>query len=868
MRAFYIFLLFFPLISIAQLTDDFSDGNFTDNPTWQGDQDLFKINTAFSLQLNQLNPRSSLADTVYLSSYFGLSDSLEWNFSIRLSFSPSDNNNARVYLIADKSDITQSVNGYFLQFGESGSNDAIELFRQEGRETTSICRGTDGRIASSFDGNIKVIHKENGEWGVFADWDKNGNFIQECNGQDISNINETYFGVFCKFTSSNATKFYFDNISVNHIYKDTDAPVIENIEALNAKELRLYFNETLDPTSAETLQNYQIQESEQIPLSANLNPINPSEVSLIFSNDFPANQNLSLKISNIQDPAGNVLQNTYHNFFFSKAYYGDVLINEIMVDPTPVQDLPDAEYLELFNQKDYVVSLNNWHLFIGSSDFQFPDIEIPAKSFLLLSHPDNLDYLSSYGNILPIPSFGLTNSGKALVLKNKSDQIIHYINYDDTWYKDDFKEDGGWSLEMISPDHFCEQAINWSASQNAKGGSPGSANSLSNLNPDYQTPKIKSLDLINQNTLSICFSKSMDSLSLKNLENYDVDNGIDKPMRVKIFAPDYNQAEIIFTNSFAENTIYQLTISPSLTGCCGSELQNFTEHFAIPQEAEFNDIIINEILFDAWLDDGEYVELYNRSDKVIDLRQLLFSRINADIYDTAYYSVQPNAGQIFPDEYLLLCKNKESVLDVYYSENPDMIYDFDNFPLLPNTEGQVLLSKASDKSAVIDMLSYNENMHHPLLNNTRGISLERLSPEGETSDLKNWQSAAANVNYGTPAYQNSQFQEKTDNEEIIQITPNIFSPDLDGFDDILQINYKFPESGNTINLIIYNARGQRIRYLVKNELAGLSGQFFWDGTTEEGDKAALGIYILYFEYFDLNGKVEKIKKTCVLGGKL
>lgn len=863
MRAFYIFLLFFPLISFAQLTDNFSDGDFTNNPTWQGNLDFFKVNSNFQVQLDQ-----SEDGLAYLSVPFSLTDSLEWNFSIRLAFSPSGSNNARVYLMANQANLTESLNGYYLQFGEALSDDAIELFQQNGTEIQSICRGTNSRLASAFDIDVKVTYSTDAQWTVFVDWDKNGNFTLECSGQNQGGIIDPYFGFLCSYTSSNATKFYFDNISIDHIYKDTEAPKIENIEAINTKELRLYFNETLDPFSAENILNYQIQENGQIPSSAILDPTNPSEVTLLFTENFPVNKNLNMQIKDIQDLLGNTLQPTLFNFFFSKAEYGDVLIHEIMADPSPVQGLPEAEYLELYNQTDYPISLTEWHLLIGNSDFQFPEIELQAKSFLILAHPDNLEDLSSYGNVLSIPSFRLTNSGKAMVLKNKTEQIIHYINYSDSWYADDFKEEGGWSLEMISTEYFCEQAANWSASQNPQGGSPGSANSLDNLQPNYQAPQIESIDLLGQNTLLLHFSKSMDSLALKNPQNYSTDNNLGSPLEAKIFAPEYNQVEISFTKPFDENTIYQLSISQELKGCCGSELENLTDRFAIPQEPEYGDIIINEILFNAWLDDGEYVELFNRSNKVIDLRQLLFSRIIPDAYDTSYYSVQPSSGQIFPEEYLLLCKNKASVLDVYYSEDPELIYASDNFPLLTNTEGQVLLSKASNKSFVIDLFSYHENMHHPLLNNTTGVSLERLSPEGETNDTKNWQSAAANVNYGTPAYQNSQFQEEVNIEEIIQIYPEIFSPDLDGFDDILQINYQFSESGNTINLIIYNARGQEIRHLVKNEFAGLSGQIFWDGTTEEGDKAPLGIYIIYFEYFDLNGKVERTKKTCVLGGKL
>ena len=75
-------------------------------------------------------------------------------------------------------------------------------------------------------------------------------------------------------------------------------------------------------------------------------------------------------------------------------------------------------------------------------------------------------------------------------------------------------------------------------------------------------------------------------------------------------------------------------------------------------------------------------------------------------------------------------------------------------------------------------------------------------------------------------------------------------------------------AGFTLNLVIYYSRGRKIKHLVKNELLGTSGSYYWDGQTEDYQKAAIGIYILYFEYFDLNGQVKSDKLTTVLGGKL
>lgn len=868
MKAFFIFVLLLPLFSFAQLADDFSDGDFTNQPEWLGDQDLFRVNANFQLQANQLNPLTTAANTLYLASPFFINDSLEWNFYIHLAFSPSGNNFARVYLMADTSVLTLPLVGVFLQFGEGGSADAIELFKQEGSDIQSLCRGTDGEIASSFDGNIKVIYTKEGNWSVYADWNKTQDFKLEASTQSLISIQNPYFGFFCKFTSSNATKFYFDDVDVNYIYRDREAPELSEVQVLSDRVLLLQFNEKVEAGSAQNPQNYKLGSTRKNPVSAELDSTNSRLVRLTFAEDLPVNQAEVLEVNSVSDLLGNVLEHASISFFYSKARMGDVIIHEVMADPTPVQFLADAEYIELYNRADYPVQMEAWHLQFGLKDFEFPKIELASKSYLLLCSPDHIGLMSDYGDVLGVPSFALSNSGALLVLKNNAEQVIHYIYYQSDWYQDDYKAGGGWSLEMISDDHFCEQAENWAASENSLGGSPGGENSLTYRQPDYSAPALKKIQVLDNKTLSLHFTKSMDSLALKTATNYSADNGLGEIVDVQVESPEYRDVQIRFGKNLEEGLIYELKTDVDLLSCDNQPLINSTMRFALSQKAEYNDLIINEVLFDSWPNDGDYVELYNRSDKVIDSRQILFSRISIGEYDTTYSSLQPDAGQIFPKEYLVLCKNKEAVLDVYQSIYPEHIFAFDDFPSLPNTEGQLILSPSTNRSVPIDAFYYSADMHSPLIKNPKGIALERLSPEVATNDPKNWESAAAAVNYGTPAYQNSQFQAASNSNESIQITPEIFSPDLDGVDDVLQINYHFKEGGYHLNILIFNAQGQQIRHLVKNELMGVEGHVFWDGSTGEGEKAAYGIYILYFEYFDLNGNVEKLKKTCVLGGRL
>ena len=149
-----------------------------------------------------------------------------------------------------------------------------------------------------------------------------------------------------------------------------------------------------------------------------------------------------------------------------------------------------------------------------------------------------------------------------------------------------------------------------------------------------------------------------------------------------------------------------------------------------------------------------------------------------------------------------------------------------------------------------------------------GVSLERIAADQPSQDANNWQSAAANHCYATPAYLNSQTVAPTEPTGDFTIEPKVFSPDNDGFNDFANINFDAGSTDATINIKIFDARGREVRHLVKNELAGLSASYKWDGLTEAGEKARLGIYIINAEVFNTNGDVERFRETCVLGGKL
>ncbi|NJK87636.1 MAG: hypothetical protein HC906_18345, partial [Bacteroidales bacterium] len=150
----------------------------------------------------------------------------------------------------------------------------------------------------------------------------------------------------------------------------------------------------------------------------------------------------------------------------------------------------------------------------------------------------------------------------------------------------------------------------------------------------------------------------------------------------------------------------------------------------------------------------------------------------------------------------------------------------------------------------------------------KGISIERISCEEPSNAPGNWHSASADAGYATPGLMNSQqiaLNENTEFEVIIE--PEVFSPDMDGNDDEITIQYRLGEIDFIANVIIFDRNGLIVKKIATNQLLGSQGFFTWDGYFENGRMALAGIYVIYFECFNLKGEVKRTKKTCVLAKK-
>ena len=843
----------------AQTQDDFEDGDYTQNPSWSGDHQFFKVNSYNQLQINDTNENIS-----YLSTENSMAQNAEWRLWVKLAFSPSSNNYARYYLVSNSQNLLDPLEGYFLQLGESGSDDAIELFRQDGTEITSICRGNTGVISSSFEIRIKVIRSNDGNWEVYLDETGGENFVLECDGLDIRYLNTSSIGIQCKYTKSNSAKMYFDDIYVGPIIIDNEPPELISATAENDSLLLLLFSEALYENSIQIMNNYFVDGGIGYPVSATIHVNDASIIELVFEKRFELGKSYEITVTGIEDLANNIMESTIAEFSYYKPQPNDIVINEIMADPTPVIGLPEYEYIELYNQSTSDIELQDWKLIIGTSEKEFTNVIIPSYSYLIIAKEIAYYDLIAFGDFYGFESFSLTNGGQSLELLDDNGTIISNIYYSKSWYGDPDKSEGGWSIEQMNPDNICSGAENWSASVDSKGGTPGTINSLANDNILY--PKISYFVVVTENIIQLYFNQNMDEESMSHIDNYSLNRDMEKPQYTYTDYDEPNKVELFFENSLNKGISYELTVSSQIKNCMHLNMLNDTNLvLGIPEMVHSNDIVINEILFNPLTNGEDYVEIYNRSEKIVDLSSVKIGSIKTNPPnppDTSLQTIIQRQRLFLPDEYVVLTSSADAVRNQYYTPNRNGFINIESFPSFNNEDGHVFLS--SFDSVVIDSFSYSEDLHFPLLVYMDGVSLERINPNVRLVDNSNWHSASESVGFGTPTYENSQFVSMEKEGDEITIEPEIFSPDNDGFDDIINIMYHFNTPGYMMTVTILNSDGYKVRKLVNNQYLGTEGSVSWDGIQDNNSKAPVGIYIFLVQVFDLDGNVKKYKKTGVL----
>ena len=549
----------------------------------------------------------------------------------------------------------------------------------------------------------------------------------------------------------------------------------------------------------------------------------------------------------------------------------DILISEFMADPTPVEHLPNAEYIELYNRSKKNISLKDFKLVNGSVVTDLPDSILKSNKYFIIYTRKSTVNFGIYGDTLPVTKLiTLSNPGDTFFLKSPDNRVIDAASYDLSYYQNSNKAQGGWSMERININAPC-LANNWIATTNLNGGTPGQKNSVYQDLIDKTPPQVLSSYTKDNNTIVLNFDKSLNRDSAKMPIHYQLDNNLRIQSIKMLDTLLSNIVQINLKDTLKKYPLYKLILKTSLKDCQGNPLsKEDTIKIQLPEKALRNDLIINELLMNPEVGGSRFVEIYNRSEKVIDLYDLKI----ANLYDTMKTDVKPITSHysLFPKSYVALTESPLYIQNRYKAVMYKKGIIKNRLPTWGDAFGNATIyGFEGTKPVIIDSFNYNKSFHNPLLTNTEGVSLERINPNDSTNNAANWHSAAATVLYATPAYQNSQSNLNPsvlgNNEEIFTLINKTFSPNDDGFQDYLLMHYSVDKKGYLANIFIYDMEGKLVKRLAINELLSKEGQIKWDGETEEKLVAPVGTYIIYIELIDPDGGVKKIKKLCVLADK-
>lgn len=830
--------------SQTKWSDYFSDSNFIANPIWMGDTNDFVVNDSLELQLYAPNVTGTSSIKTTSTAAWNAS----WKFNIQLDFNPSSNNYAEIFFLTDQNS-TQNASGYSIRFG-GHSSDKIHFFKNNNGIQIPLWESNTGFLGyNSINVSVEITRDSLGTFSAY--FNQNGIIELMDSISDLTYTNSSFFIINCEYTSTRSKKFYFDNFEVNgNVYYDLNPPLVSNIGVISTNELYLIFNENIDSNSTQKLNSFKILSTNSSPTNVEWNRHKKDSLFLSFLHPF-LNGKQQLFLENIEDNYDNEINDTIIEFIFHASTPKQVVISEIMFDPSPPVLLPEHDYIEFFNTTKTPINLEGWTLVLPTRSFIFPYyILLPDSFLIIIPKGESLHYLNLPHIESPFPSNFLPLSETKIQLLDQYKSVVDEVNYSNKMYNHSEKDDGGWSLERIDLLLKCNVLENWSASNNSKGGTPGMFNSFN----DSGKLAVGYLDQViykNEKQVNLHFNTYISQLNVSSTKTIDT---------VYWHSSEHKELHLLFSESLDSNQITDIYLN-DLYNCTNIPGKNETIKLTLPHIAKRN-IYLSEAYFNPKDEMQDFVEFYNANPFCISTNQLRLAKV--DEIDNSPKDVQlitSDSLLVQPHSYYVITSDKEAILKNYSQAKPSLIIENKGLFNLNYDKGSIGICKAS--LHWMEFGFYDEKWHHPLIRNPKGVSLERISFNHSATSQENWHSASYGVNYATPTSVNSQYVQGSAAGNI-HVAPKVFTPDNNGVDDVIQVTFDLKEPGWVLTLMVYDVYGREIKTLINNKPIGVDEILVWNGLKENGVMAAKATYIIFAQLWHPNGRSLTLKESCRL----
>jgi hypothetical protein len=338
-----------------------------------------------------------------------------------------------------------------------------------------------------------------------------------------------------------------------------------------------------------------------------------------------------------------------------------------------------------------------------------------------------------------VPS--LNNTGDAIVVRDVNSSKIDSVSYLPAWGGNS----GGKSLERISVDQLSNDPANWSSSISLNKATPGTTNSITPKDNDLTISSFKSLTEFGIVGEEIQFEVVAKNIGLNPSTNFVInlyrDANQDSVIQQSELISSQSGNSINQNDSSAFNFITNNFVSGKNIFIAFVEIsvdddstnnKVFANVNGVFINEERNDIVINEIMYAPDSPQPEWIEIFNRSNKTIDLKNYQL----ADAGDTV--KVINQSKILNSNEFFVIAK--DSTIFNYFNINSGFVIAA--FPSLNNSEDKIVLLDSLNR--VIDSLHYYSRW-----GGTNGKSLERIDVNISSIDSSNWKTSL-NIFNATP----------------------------------------------------------------------------------------------------------------------
>ena len=472
--------------------------------------------------------------------------------------------------------------------------------------------------------------------------------------------------------------------------------------------------------------------------------------------------------------------------------------SEIMFSPQSGNN----EFIEIFNLSEtesidlkgykIIYSTSNANI-IGSGGF---GTVLQPKSFAVILEGD-YDFASGiYNNLIPPEALIVrisNNSFGTSGMANTADRQLWLVNHDDDTleaYTYSANNSSGISDEKIIMNKDNSEN-NWENSLQING-TPGKRNSVTPMNYDLSFSSL----LINPKIIiiedDVYITGTIKNHGTNTAQNFTIEIFNDTD-----FDSSGSQPELIFTQSFSnllpdDSIIVNTLINSANEGnyqligkvnypededtLNNKKIVQFTVY---PPGDNYNDIVINEIMYAPSSSGPEWIEVYNNTESPIDLKKWSLSDNSTTVRVT-------NTEKFVQSKSFIVLSRDFSILNLYPVPVEIIVF---NLPTLNNT-GDVIVMKDS-LGILIDSLKFSPEWG----GNSDGKSLERINPLLPSTDSTNWKASISKYK-ATPGNINS----VTEKEYDLQLLEIIYSPALPVFGDDVSVFVKAKNAGRNYAL--------------------------------------------------------------------